>query len=114
VIVLAEDDPDVRDILTARFTQAGYDLRTAAHGAEAIELLQHVTPQAVFVDLIMPGVIGHSVLEFMRTHSELKSVPVAIVSGSPELAPAGYAVFPKPVRFHELLEFARNRGGFAS
>ncbi len=114
LIVLAEDDADVRDVLAHRFEQAGYEVKTAAHGAEAIELLQHQVPAAIFVDLILPGVVGHSVLEFIRSQPTLSSALVAIVSGSPELAPAGYPVFKKPVPFSTLLAFVqRNRPALA-
>jgi len=107
-VVIADDDPDVRMILTDQFTAAGYAVRTAAHGAEAIALLQEIPPPAaILVDLMMPGIVGHSVLEFIRTEKRLAGARVAIISGSPELAPAGYKLFIKPVRFAQLLEFVR-------
>lgn len=107
-IVIADDDADVRMILTDQFIAAGYTVRTAAHGAEAIALLQEIpTPMAILVDLMMPGIVGHSVLEYIRNERRLASARVAIISGSPELAPAGYQLFTKPVTFAQLLAFVR-------
>ncbi len=60
----------------------------------------------VLVDLRMPGIIGHSVLEYMRSEPGLAQIPVAIMTGSPELAPPGYPVFRKPLDVGALLGFA--------
>lgn len=107
LILVAEDDPDVRTILADQFRRAGYEVVTAAHGAEAIERLSVLKPDAVFVDLLMPGVLGTSVLEFIATQRHLDGTPVAVVSATPELAPAGYTTFAKPARFATLLAFAQ-------
>lgn len=106
--MLAEDDADVRTILADQFTRAGFEVRTAAHGGEAIECLASCTPDAVFVDLLMPGILGQSVLEFIATQPHLGQVQVAVVSATPDLAPPGYTVFAKPARFATLLAFAQS------
>lgn len=109
-IVIADDDDDVRDVLSLRFANAGYDVRTASHGAQMITVLQGLEgAKAIFVDLLMPGVVGHSVIDFVQHEEKFAGVPVAAVTGSPELAPAGVKVFPKPARFDELLAFAEKR-----
>ncbi len=107
-IVIADDDPDVLAVLRDRFVGAGYTVRTAHHGAEAIAVLQEVlTPVAIFVDLMMPGVLGHSVLQFIQSEQRFAATPVAVVTGSPELAPAGFRVFAKPAKFAMLLDYAQ-------
>jgi hypothetical protein len=55
----------------------------------------------------MPGVVGQELLEYLRHDERLASLPVAIVSASPQLAPAGYPVFAKPLQLDALLEFVR-------
>lgn len=96
-------------ILADGFRGAGYEVRTASHGAEAIAVLQEIpTPYAIFVDLMMPGIVGHSVLEYIRSEPRLTGCRVAIISGSPELAPAGYRLFTKPTKLATLLEFLRH------
>lgn len=59
----------------------------------------------------MPGILGGSLLEYVRDEPHLAEVRVAIVSASPHLAPVGYPVFPKPVNLDRLLEFLH--GGHA-
>ena len=64
-------------------------------------------PAAIILDLLMPGIIGSSVLAYLTSRPVLADVPVAIVSSSPHLAPAGYPLFKKPLQFAPLLEFVR-------
>jgi CheY-like chemotaxis protein len=111
-IVIADDDDDVRDLLAYRFEQQGYEVVTACDGAEMIRRLEEVdTPVAIFVDLLMPGIVGGSVVDFIRSEPRLANVPTAIVTGSAELAPKDATVFRKPVPFDVLLGFVQAAGG---
>jgi FixJ family two-component response regulator len=103
-VLIVDDDVEVRTALSELFSSHGYDVVLAADGGEAIHHLEP-RPCVVLVDLLMPGVVGQELLEYMRGHAELAEVPVAIISGSPHLAPDGYTVFPKPVDGRMLLDF---------
>ena len=107
-VLIVEDDPDIQAALTELITREGYDVEVAGNGADAINFLEgHVRPCAVLVDLLMPGIVGQELLEYLREDDRLASIPVAIVSGSPQLAPEGYKVFRKPLDLHPLLDFLR-------
>lgn len=107
--MIVDDDDDVRVVLALRFASAGYAVATAANGAEMIHLLASSDPPtAIFVDLLMPGVLGTSVLEYVQHDVRLADVPTAIVTASPELAPGGFRVFTKPTPFRVLLDFVRD------
>jgi CheY-like chemotaxis protein len=114
-VMIVEDDPDLRAALEALLVARGYDVALASNGAEAIEQLAEGDPPAtLIVDLLMPGVVGQELLEFVRDEPGLAHVRVAIVTGSPKLAPAGYAVFPKPLDLARLLAFLRADASVAS
>jgi CheY-like chemotaxis protein len=121
-VLIVEDDPDLQAALETLLVARGYDVALASNGAEAIELLSdREPPSTMIVDLLMPGVVGQELLEFVRDEPSLAQVRVAIVTGSPKLAPAGYAVFPKPLDVARLLAFLRvdidtaaDRGGSSS
>jgi hypothetical protein len=53
-------------------------------------------------------------LDYLKSDDRLAIIPVAIVSGSPELAPKGYRVFRKPLDLRPLIEFVREGCGIAS
>jgi CheY-like chemotaxis protein len=104
-----DDDPDIRMMLCELFAREGFQVETADDGAAAILFLEnHAPPAAIVLDLLMPGIVGSSVLAYLSGRPGLADVPVAIVSSSPHLAPDGYPLFRKPLRFAPLLEFVRN------
>ncbi len=95
-------------LLCELFSRAGFRVEVATDGAAAILFLEHnEPPAAIILDLLMPGIIGSSVLAYLGSRPVLANVPVAIVSSSPHLAPEGYALFKKPLQFAPLLEFVR-------
>jgi CheY-like chemotaxis protein len=107
-VMIVEDDADLQAALETLLVARGYDVAVASNGAEAIERLSDGDPPStLIVDLLMPGVVGQELLEFVRDEPGLAHVRVAIVTGSPKLAPEGYAVFPKPVDVARLLAFLR-------
>jgi CheY-like chemotaxis protein len=107
-LLVIDDDPEVRMLLSELFAREGFRVEVATDGASAILFLeQHEPPSAIIVDLLMPGILGSSVLAYLGSRPSLENVPVAIVSGSPHLAPHGYQLFQKPLKFAPLLEFAR-------
>lgn len=107
-VLVVDDDPDIRMLLCELFARAGYRVEVAMDGATAILFLEHnEPPSAIILDLLMPGIIGSSVLAYLASRPVLANVPVAIVSSSPHLAPQGYPLFKKPLQFAPLLEFVR-------
>lgn len=108
-ILVVEDDVHVGLALKQFFERAGYEVTVAENGAEAIEILDPDAPPLVaLVDLLMPGIIGNELLDYMRDEPAFATTPIAIISGSPQLAPEGYKVFPKPLDAAALLAFVRS------
>jgi len=108
-LLVVDDDPEVRMLLCELFAREGFRVDVATDGAAAILFLEHHEPPSVILlDLLMPGILGSSVLAYLGSTPSLEHVPVAIVSSSPHLAPEGYPLFKKPLKFAPLLEFVRN------
>jgi CheY-like chemotaxis protein len=111
-LLVVDDDPDIRALLSELFGREGFQVKVADDGASAILFLEHnAPPSAIVLDLLMPGIIGTSVLAYLGSKPDLEHVPVAIVSSSPQLAPDGYRLFRKPLQFAPLLEFVRSACG---
>lgn len=85
-ILIAEDEPDVLEIMARGLTKADYEVITAADGNEAWERIQDEVPDVIVLDLIMPGMDGWTVLKKLRKNppSEIWQ-PVIIVSAKGEL-----------------------------
>jgi CheY-like chemotaxis protein len=108
--MIVDDDADMQGLLGELLENEGYEVDVASNGADAINLLDSSDrPCAVLVDLIMPGLVGQELIEYLRSDEKLAKIPLAIVSGSPQLAPEGYTVFSKPVEPKALLEFVKRQ-----
>ncbi len=86
-VLVVDDDPDVRALLEQELVSAGYRARTAAGGAEALELARRERPSAVLLDLMMPPPDGFEVLYRIRQDPLLRDLPVIVVTAK-ELSPA--------------------------
>ena len=107
MIVVADDDPDVRRLLTHRLTGAGYRVQTAEDGEEAFALAKRERPALVVCDLGMPLVPGEMLILALRTDPETESIPIAVITGDPgRLGPEHRvdAILTKPVQVVDLLE----------
>src|SRR5262245_18965588 len=119
-ILIIDDDPDIRDILTIVLKAEGHEVATAVDGLEGLERLRSDSrPSLIFVDMMMPRLDGRAFLEAMRRDPRLADVPVVVLTGHPaarkeakELGTAGYLV--KPVELDDLLGTIRRAEVHAS
>lgn len=79
-ILIADDSVTQREQLKLILEKAGYRISTASDGKEAIALMEQEKPILVITDILMPEVDGFGVLEYMKNHTELKHVPVIVIS----------------------------------
>jgi len=114
-ILVVDDEEDIRTFLLTLFADAGAQLCEASSGIEAIELAVSESPDAITLDLSMPGVDGVEVFCELRRRSETSDIPICIVTGHPEFRqliydrpetpPDGY--LNKPVDPDELVRTIR-------
>jgi signal transduction histidine kinase len=76
-ILLVEDELQLRDNLQILLQSAGYQVTTAANGVEGIQQLREQAFDLVLTDLVMPGMDGFKVMDYLRVHSP-ETVVVAI------------------------------------
>jgi signal transduction histidine kinase/CheY-like chemotaxis protein/purine-cytosine permease-like protein len=110
--VLVVDNEEVdRSLLVSLLEPLGFTLCQAASGHECLDLLLRETPDAILLDLAMPGIDGWATLRAIRERG-LSAAPVAIVSGNAfdkgldndvGIAPDDFIL--KPVRVNELLDW---------
>ncbi len=79
-ILVVEDDPDVRDLLSRRLTHLGHDVLVAASGEEALELADESPPSLVVLDIRLPGIDGWEVLRRLRARPATSGAGVLVVS----------------------------------
>ncbi len=110
IILLAEDDPHVREIGLRILRRSGFEVLPASDGAEAIDLLgrRHAEIRLAVLDVLMPQHSGREVHDFIKAHHP--DMPVVFCSGyTAEMLPPGTAPDPgltlinKPYAASELL-----------
>jgi signal transduction histidine kinase len=109
VVLVAEDDLDVREALCGTLERAGYKVATAANGAEALEYLhREAAPFLVILDLKMPVMDGWAFLTERNRDPDLRSIPVIVVSGERDIkdrvAAAHGSYIQKPILPKRLFE----------
>ena len=67
-LLIVDDESEIRDMLSRHFRFAGYDVESAAHGREALEILSRIPIKVVISDIRMPEMDGISMLEAIRQH----------------------------------------------
>lgn len=81
-IAVIDDDPEVVDLLVRMLKSARrrYQLLSATDGEEGLRMLRDRQPDAVLLDLLMPGTDGYAVLARMRADEALKDIPVIVIT----------------------------------
>jgi DNA-binding response OmpR family regulator len=107
-ILVVDDDRDAREIVAAALIEAGYAVDVASDGFEAVAKLQAATPDLVLTDLMMPGMHGVDLAQWIRTYET--GLPVIVFTGRETYglrtdaeAYGAIACLVKPVNLEELL-----------
>jgi signal transduction histidine kinase/DNA-binding response OmpR family regulator len=106
-VLVVDDDPTARDLLSANLKGAGYRLIHAASGEEALNLARKMRPDAITLDVVMPKMDGWAVLSALKADPALRDIPVVMVTVSAErglgLSLGAVDVLTKPVDRADLL-----------
>ncbi len=79
-ILIVEDDPDLRELLTYELTQEGFSVDAAGLGAEALRLCHRQTPDLVLLDLMLPDFSGLEICRALRRSPETEDVPIIFLT----------------------------------
>jgi two-component system KDP operon response regulator KdpE len=100
-VLVADDEPDLLDLLRETLAAQGYDVMTAVTGAEALAAVSSFCPDVLIVDIAMPGLSGREVLDRLRESGS--GIPIVAISGDAGGAGEGFfGVLQKPFSFPVL------------
>lgn len=112
-IVIAEDNPILRQGLDRALSASGYQVATAPSGEAVLQMLEDgaVSPDLLLLDVMMPGISGFDVLRTLQAHPRRRELPVVMITAATDDAlriaarKEGAAdLLIKPFRLGELLE----------
>src|SRR5690606_589176 len=80
VVLVVDDEPDTVELIRFNLRQAGYEVITAADGAEAIQRARASRPDAIILDLMLPEMDGLEVCKILRADANTASIPVLMLT----------------------------------
>ncbi len=80
LVLVADDEEDIRALVAFRLKRAGYEVITAADGEEALLLATTRLPDLVVLDMMMPKATGLEVTRSMREQDATKEIPVILLT----------------------------------
>jgi CheY-like chemotaxis protein len=111
-VLIADDDASLRQALCVALQAAGYSVRAAAHGGEALSLQSAKPADILITDIFMPEADGFEAID--RFRSQFPATKIVVMSGDAKRAKREYlsvaeligvdATLKKPFQLHELLQ----------
>ncbi len=84
-ILLIEDEESLRNLYTRILSTKNYTVETAADGEAALSVLSAFRPDVIVLDIVMPNYNGVEFLKILKNDSELKSIPVVMLTALSEM-----------------------------
>jgi CheY-like chemotaxis protein len=81
-LLLADDSATIQKVIDLTFADEGVQVVSVSSGRDAIDRLLEVKPDVVLADVFMPSPNGYEVCEYVKTHEQLKHIPVMLLVGS--------------------------------
>ena len=79
-ILIAEDEPDIRELVAFTLRFAGHEVTATSNGEEALQQASLIIPDIVIMDVRMPRMTGYDACRAMKTDVALKDIPVVFLS----------------------------------
>ncbi|HLQ57093.1 MAG TPA: response regulator [Streptosporangiaceae bacterium] len=79
-VLLAEDDADIRDLVTFKLRQQGYEVRAFEDGLSALASARDEMPDLALLDITMPGMSGLDVCRELRADPATADVPIILLT----------------------------------
>lgn len=84
IVLVVDDSPETLSLLTDALEEAGITVLVAVEGANALTLVEQITPDIILMDAIMPGMTGFETCRALKTNKALAHVPVIFMTGLSE------------------------------
>lgn len=79
-ILIIEDDSFISEMYARKLRSLAYQVEQIEDGSRAIEIIKEQKPDLILLDLVLPGADGFKILAMLKKDSELKNIPVLILS----------------------------------
>ena len=116
-ILIVDDSPTERHVLSELLTQNGYQVITAENGEQAIARSEADKPDLILMDVVMPGMNGYQATRTISRHDETRDIPIIMCTSKGQetdkiwgMRQGALDYLVKPVDHDELLARIRAMG----
>jgi CheY-like chemotaxis protein len=111
-ILVVDDDDAVSALLIDLLQERGFKAVPAYDGRTALSLARKLKPRLITLDLSIPGIDGHEVLERLKAAPDTRDIPIVVISAFTQILPAGDRkklayLLGKPFDMTEVLEIVQ-------
>ena len=110
-ILIVDDSPTERHVLTDMLTKAGFEVIASDNGEDAIRRAKHDRPDAILMDIVMPGLNGFQATRAISRDPDTKAIPIIMCTSKSQetdkiwgMRQGARDYIVKPVNRDELLE----------
>jgi CheY-like chemotaxis protein len=82
LILVADDEVLLAEMLADLLEDAGYEVLTASHGKSALDLIRSRRPDLLITDFMMPLMTGLELAEAVRADGDMRALPIILVTGA--------------------------------
>ena len=111
LILIVDDSPTEVHVMKKALEKSGYQTATANDGAEGVRMAREMTPDLIFMDVVMPGVNGYQATRTLANDPKTKTIPIIMVTSKGQetdkiwgLRQGAKDYVTKPVNEGELIE----------
>ena len=79
-ILIAEDEPDILELITFTLQFGGFEVIPTSNGEDALEMTRREKPDLVLLDVRMPRMTGYDVCKYIKSESEFRKTPIVFLS----------------------------------
>jgi CheY-like chemotaxis protein len=79
-VLVVDDDPLIQKILREPLERAGYHVKVASHGLEALQVVKNQRPDLIILDILMPMLDGFKTARLLKFDKRFKDIPIIVLT----------------------------------
>ncbi len=79
-VLVVDDEANNRNVIVAQLKNEGYQIKTAASGEEALDIIDRELPDLILLDVMMPGISGFDVAEILKSEKRTANIPIIMLT----------------------------------
>jgi CheY-like chemotaxis protein len=82
LLLVVDDEPTIRELIADVLRESGYQVQTAANGAQALQVMRREPPHAIVLDLMMPQIDGNAFVDLKGLNPRFEPIPILLVTAT--------------------------------